>query len=270
MVNESDLNLLCDENISETMDTASPTQQQQQQQQPESASDTTILDVFADLGDISIEERQRQLNNLFDKQSYYLPVPGYGARLLRLTRLAAHRSNAVLWIVMTCANLNLCPSTVFTSVNLLDVFVSRFVEKVWEDWMMELAAVCCITISTKFTETEVPDIDSLQLPINDYDNLTIQRMEFLVLHGLDWHVQAVTAHSYVHLLLHKDATTDFIAKTYDLLLRSILDVRFLDYVPLDIAMVAIKCTEHEGQTVGGASELVSLTKPPRSSFWYFF
>lgn len=106
MVNESDLNLLCDENISETMDTASPTQQQQQ---PESASDTTILDVFADLGDISIEERQRQLNNLFDKQSYYLPVPGYGARLLRLTRLAALRSNAVLWIVMVGC-LSICKS----------------------------------------------------------------------------------------------------------------------------------------------------------------
>lgn len=157
----------------------------------------------------------------------------------------------------TCARLFLGPSTVFTAVNLLDMFVSRYVDKEWEDWMMELASVACVSISSKFTEVAVPDFDAFQMPINVYSHITIQRMELLVLQALDWHIHSVTAHSYTHLLLHKNATSEFVANTYDLLLRSLLDVRFLDHKPFDLAMAAIKCTVESGEFVDEVADLIA-------------
>ena len=95
--------------------------------------------------------------------------------------------------------------TAFLAINYLDRLLSSLHFQRDKPWMIQLAAVTCLSLAAKVEETQVPLLLNLQVEDNEYvfEAKTIQRMELLVLSTLQWTMNPVTPLSFIDLIIRR-------------------------------------------------------------------
>ncbi|XP_019162304.1 PREDICTED: putative cyclin-D7-1 [Ipomoea nil] len=193
---------------------------------------------------------------LVEKEGRYMPQPGY-ANYLKLNRFIHNaRSKAVHWLIRSRRRLNLSFESVFDAVNYLDRFISLKKCQEWKCWMFDLLAVACLSVATKFNETDPPPLHEIQM--EGYENLLesdlIQRMELTVLQALGWRLSSTTPYSYLHLLtasfhfqqtLSEPEKEELRSHITDMLLGALLDPKLVEFRPCVLAETALKCSLEE-------------------------
>ncbi|CAL9057707.1 unnamed protein product [Musa banksii] len=168
------------------------------------------------------EDRDNSLRDLLEREHQYAPRRGYLAYLRQSSNLSAARTRAVRYIAQVCSRLNLATGTAFSAVNYLDRFISMNCVMRWEEWMVDLLSVACLSIASKMDEVSIPSWYDLQMEdlSHSFAASTIQEMELMVLERLDWRLACITPLSYVEVLTwgSEHTRTPCIARTIELLL----------------------------------------------------
>ncbi|PIN17608.1 G1/S-specific cyclin D [Handroanthus impetiginosus] len=184
------------------------------------------------------------------------------------------RKEAVEWILKIHAHYGFSALTVILAVNYLDKFLlscSSTFQKERKPWMMQLAAVTCLSLAAKVEETYVPLLLDLQVEDAKYffEAKTIQRMELLVLSGLKWRMNPVTPLSFLdHIVrrlgLKRYIHWEFLRRCENLLLSVISDSRILRYMPSVLATATmlhvIHQVEHCNNAIDYENQLLSVLK----------
>ncbi|KAG6530963.1 hypothetical protein ZIOFF_004733 [Zingiber officinale] len=220
-------------------------------------------------------ELENFLFDLLQREHIYLPSRGYHERLHQTSHLPLARARAIQYIISVCSRLNLGTGTTFNAVNYLDRFISinstvviielksfcfppvplesnlDFGEAVqkWEDWMMELLSIACLSIASKMDEVSVPSLLDLQMEDLDhsFESITIQQMELTVLRKLDWRLSSITPYSYVEALTWGSDRVR--TRVVELLVGALSDSRFLQFNASNVAASALKAV---GEGEGGS------------------
>ncbi|CAL9119009.1 unnamed protein product [Musa acuminata var. zebrina] len=190
------------------------------------------------------EDRDNSLRDLLEREHQYTPRRGYLAYLRQSSNLSAARTRAVRYIAQVCSRLNLATGTAFSAVNYLDRFISMNCVMRWEEWMVDLLSVACLSIASKMDEVSIPSWYDLQMEdlSHSFAASTIQEMELMVLERLDWRLACITPLSYVEVLTwgSEHTRTPCIARTIELLLCALSESEFLRFDPSSVAVSALK------------------------------
>nr|GMD84279.1 cyclin-D3-1-like [Ipomoea batatas] len=156
--------------------------------------------------------------------------------------LSLERTEAVHWILKVTSHYGFSALTPILAVNYLDRFLSTLDYKKDEPWMIQLAAVTCLSLAAKVEEIHVPLLLDFQVEDAKYvfEAKTIQRMELLVLSTLKWRMNPVTPLSFLdHIIrrlgLKNHLHWEFFRRCECLLLSLIPDSRLVRYLPSVLA-----------------------------------
>jgi len=132
----------------------------------------------------------------------------WSKRFYRRSPQLQFRNGLVNWLVVTCKELGLHPSTIHLAVKILDSFMDGHNI---EQEKLTLVAIAALTIAAKFAEkeTKVPRFAQLirHTPVEIKKDLlghTVGEqgcLETLILSYFEWNVFIPTAHSFVELLM---------------------------------------------------------------------
>ncbi|CAL9187955.1 unnamed protein product [Musa hybrid cultivar] len=218
MMEDSGLCLLCDEEPFVLSPTPPPARAS-----PSSSPPPSMVTSAA------VEDRDVILHDLLRREHRYLPCHGYSHQLHRSSYLPAARTRAIQYIILVCNRLNLATGTAFNAVNYLDRFISMNCTVRWEDWMMELLSVACLSIASKMDEVSIPSLHDLQMEElgHSFEARTIQQMELTVLKTLDWRLACITAYTYVEVFTWglSHVHSPYIPRMIDLLLCALVGTR---------------------------------------------
>ncbi|XAR68925.1 hypothetical protein NMG60_11000340 [Bertholletia excelsa] len=199
------------------------------------------------------EEDWRQAFKVCLKKEFgYMPQPGHLDRL-RSCGLVLARFKAIQWLIKSRSRLNLSFHTIFNAANYLDRFLSTNLCKGWKRWKIELLAVACLSVASKFGETDPPLLHEIQMEDRDcsFQSSMIQRMELTLLEALGWRLGSVTSHSYVELLTwdisspYSNMPGDLSARVTELLLCTLFDCGFMEFRQSVVAISALRCIIEE-------------------------
>ncbi|KAG8369831.1 hypothetical protein BUALT_Bualt14G0054600 [Buddleja alternifolia] len=130
------------------------------------------------------KEQQNKLYNGLEKNPY----------------LAKARVEAVEWMYTVIRYYSFSTLTCILSLNYLDRFLYMDDQRE-KPWMIQLAAVACLSLAAKVEEVHVPLLLDLQVVAKEskyvFESKTVQRMEILVLSKLDWKMNPVTPLSFL-------------------------------------------------------------------------
>ncbi|GAB4852936.1 Cyclin-D3-1 [Ancistrocladus abbreviatus] len=156
--------------------------------------------------------------------------------------LSLARREAVEWMLKVNAHYGFSTSTAILAINYLDRFLSDLHFQKDKPWMIQLAAVTCLSLAAKVEETDVPLLLDLQVESTRYlfEAKTIQKMELLVLSTLEWKMHPVTPLSFLdHIIrrlgLKNHLHWEFLRRCESLLLSLVADSRFVGYLPSVLA-----------------------------------
>ncbi|CAI0471865.1 unnamed protein product [Linum tenue] len=207
------------------------------------------------------EECEQSVAMFIEKEAtYMLPQPAaYLHCIARSTSLLLARRTAIQWLLKWCSRLNLSVSTVFSASNYLDRFLSMHRSLEWETWMVELVTVACLSVASKFNETNAPSLYDFQMEEMNhcFRPITIQQMELLLLQSLQWRLASITSYSYLEPLLISIADSspssnrihklgqELSATATSFLLEALLESKFVEYRPSSVAISAVWCSLQE-------------------------
>ncbi|WJZ96029.1 hypothetical protein VitviT2T_014756 [Vitis vinifera] len=119
--------------------------------------------------------------------------------------LVIARLQAVEWMMKVNARYGFSAVTAFLAINYLDKLISSLHSQRDKPWMIQLAAVTCLSLAAKVEETQVSLLLGLQVEDNEYafEAKTIQRMDFLVLSTFQWKMNPVTPLSFIDLIIRR-------------------------------------------------------------------
>ncbi|XP_077211616.1 cyclin-D3-1-like [Tasmannia lanceolata] len=210
-------------------------EEEEKEEEEESENSTTEAPLLVLEQDLSWEDDD--LLSLFSKQhqthSNLLSNYLNSDPCLRIAR-----RDAIHWVLKVNAHYSFSALTAVLSVNYFDRFLASLHFQRDKPWMMQLAAVACLSLAAKVEETQVPLLLDLQVEETRYvfEAKTIQRMELLVLSTLKWKMHPVTPLSFIdHIIRRLGLKTlshwDFLNSCERLLLSVIADWRFVCYLP---------------------------------------
>ncbi|KAA8545833.1 hypothetical protein F0562_020716 [Nyssa sinensis] len=166
--------------------------------------------------------------------------------------LSAARREAVEWLLKVNAHYGFTALTAILAINYLDRFLSSLQFQREKPWMIQLAAVSCLSLAAKVEETQVPLLLDLQVEDTKYvfEAKTIQRMELLVLSTLQWRMNPVTPLSFLdHIIRRLGLKThlhwEFLRRCEALLLSVVADSRFVRYLPSVLATATMLHVIHK-------------------------
>ncbi|GAB2291695.1 Belongs to the cyclin [Dionaea muscipula] len=175
------------------------------------------------------EEKQQQ-------KIQWLNVEGGGGSL------GSARRGAVEWMLKVNAHHGFSTLTAILAINYLDRFLSTIHFQKDKPWMIQLAAVTCLSLAAKVEESQAPLLLDLQVHGTKclFDPKTIQKMELLVLSSLEWKMHPVTPLSFFHhiitrLGLKTHMLWEFLRRCDRLLLSLVSDSRLVSYPPSVLA-----------------------------------
>ncbi|KAG6624578.1 cyclin-D3-1-like [Carya illinoinensis] len=156
--------------------------------------------------------------------------------------LAGTRAEAVEWMLKVNAHYSFSVLTAILAVNYLDRFLSSFRSQAGKPWMIQLAAVACLSLAAKVEETQVLLLLELQGEDTRYvfEAKTIKRMEMLVLSTLQWKMNPVTPLSFLDYFIRRlglkgHLCWEFLWRCERILLSVLTDSRFMSYLPSVVA-----------------------------------
>lgn len=89
-------------------------------------------------------------------------------------------------------------------------------------WAIRLLSVACLSLAAKMEECRVPALSEYHIDECNFQGSVIQRMELLVLHTLDWKMNAVTPFAYLHYFMRKfcseSSSKELLSKAIELIL----------------------------------------------------
>ncbi|KZV41176.1 hypothetical protein F511_10310 [Dorcoceras hygrometricum] len=186
------------------------------------------------------------------------------------TSFSVARKESVEWVLRTNSFFGFAAMTAVLAVNYLDRFLCGLTMQKDKPWMIQLAAVTCLSLAAKVEETRVPLLLNLQVECTKYvfEAKTIQRMEILVLSSLNWTMNPVTPLSFLdHIVrrlgLKRYIHWEFLKLCENLLLSIISDSRFLRYLPSVLATATMLNVVHQvGQfnAIGYEKQLLKVLK----------
>ncbi|KAL8143778.1 hypothetical protein V2J09_016810 [Rumex salicifolius] len=154
------------------------------------------------------------------------------------------RREAVEWMLKVNSYYGFSTLTAILSINYLDRFLTKspHLHHKNKPWMIQLAAVTCLSLAAKVEETHVPFLLDLQVEDTKYvfESKVIQKMELLVLSTLDWKMNPVTPISFLdHIIrrlgLKSHLHWEFLRRCEQLLLSIVADSRLVGYLPSVLA-----------------------------------
>ncbi|KHN45176.1 Cyclin-D3-2 [Glycine soja] len=153
------------------------------------------------------------------------------------------RREAVEWILKVNSHYSFSALTAVLSVNYFDRFLFSFRFQNDKPWMVQLAAVACLSIAAKVEETHVPFLIDLQQVDESrylFEAKTIKKMEILVLSTLGWKMNPPTPLSFLDYFTRRLGSKDhlcweFLSKSQGVLLSLLGDSRFMSYLPSVLA-----------------------------------
>ncbi|XP_019169298.1 PREDICTED: cyclin-D3-1-like [Ipomoea nil] len=173
-------------------------------------------------------------------------------RLMFEASLSLPRTQAVRWILKVNAHYGFSPLTSILAVNYLDRFLSGIEYQEDKPWMIQLAAVACVSLAAKVEETHVPLLLDFQVEDAEFvfDAKTIQKMELLVLSTLKWRMNPVTPLSFLdhitrRLGLKNHLHWEFFTKCESLILSFMPDSRFVRFLPSVLATATMLHVIHQ-------------------------
>ncbi|KAL2457771.1 Cyclin-D3-1 [Forsythia ovata] len=162
------------------------------------------------------------------------------------------RTDAVEWILKVKIYYGFSALTAILAVNYLDRFLPSLHFQKEKPWMIQLAAVTCLSLAAKVEETHVPLLLDLQIEDTKYmfEAKTIQRMELLVLSALKWKMNPVTPVSFLDHIIRRLGLTsnihwEFLRRCENLLLSLLTDSRFVRYPPSVMATATMLHVIHQ-------------------------
>ncbi|KAF3449156.1 hypothetical protein FNV43_RR09884 [Rhamnella rubrinervis] len=149
---------------------------------------------------MSKEDYEQALRISLDEEMSYIPEPNY-IEYLRSKNLIAARFKSIQWFIKRRRRLNLSFGTVYYAVNYLDRFISLNPCNEWQNWMVELLSIACLSIATKFNDSITTTLHEIQMDDLDHSfkPSTIQQMELMLLEALQWRLASKTACSFIEL-----------------------------------------------------------------------
>ncbi|GAQ81442.1 CYCLIN D [Klebsormidium nitens] len=197
-----------------------------------------------------LEDCRECIEVLIQQELHHLPSPDYFHRVQDLAVCPERRGDAIRWIMQVRSCFNYSLLTASLAVNYMDRFLSAYPLPDAE-WPLQLVAVACLAIAAKMEEVDTPFLSDIQskTPFCIKPELS-QRMEILVLSTLKWRVHGVTSFSFVDpylAIIGADGpfAAALNARVSELLLRALLDVRFLAIRPSITAAAAVMQALHE-------------------------
>ncbi|KAF3447747.1 hypothetical protein FNV43_RR08450 [Rhamnella rubrinervis] len=168
---------------------------------------------------MSKEDYEQALRISLDEEMSYIPEPNY-IEYLRSKNLIAARFKSIQWFI-----------------------------KEWQNWMVELLSIACLSIATKFNDSITTTLHEIQMDDLDHSfkPSTIQQMELMLLEALQWRLASKTACSFIELFTwnFEFMTPHFhqqmIAQVNELLLVAISDTKLLQFRPSVVAVSALWC-----------------------------
>ncbi|KAK4340209.1 hypothetical protein RND71_041671 [Anisodus tanguticus] len=160
--------------------------------------------------------------------------------------------DAVGWILKVNAHYGFSALTAILAINYLNRFLSSLQYQKDKPWMIQLAAVTCLSLAAKVEETQVPLLLDFQVEDAKYvfEAKTIQRMELLILSSLKWRMNPVTPLSFLdHVIrrlgLKNNVHWEFLRRCESLLLSVMADCRFVRYKPSVLATAIMLHVIHQ-------------------------
>nr|XP_009782531.1 PREDICTED: putative cyclin-D7-1 isoform X1 [Nicotiana sylvestris] len=192
------------------------------------------------------EECEQAFGILLEKEMSYMPKPDYVKRIKENCFIENARFKAIYWLIKCQRRWNLSNETIFGAASYLDRFISLNKCQGWRYWMFELLSIACLSVASKFHETNPPQLLELQMEGVEhlYESKMIKRMELTLLEALGWRLSCTTPYSYIELLqwnIKSLKIQDFTSRVKDLLLGVLLDAKFLEFRPCVIAQSAVNC-----------------------------
>ncbi|KAL0545116.1 hypothetical protein IC582_020258 [Cucumis melo] len=210
------------------------------------------------------EDDERAVSVCMEKEMSYMPEPYY-KEFLESKNLVFVRLRCIQWIIKCRSRWDFSHETVFLAANYLDRFISKNRCKEWKDWMVDLLAIACLSVASKFHETYPPTLTEIQMEdcCMDHDHVfkpsCIERMEMILLEGLEWHLWYPTPYYYIQLLglklecfsieeAHQDqeeeanANDVLMVKIKEFVVGALLDYRAIHFKPSLIALSSICCS----------------------------
>ncbi|KAK4378459.1 hypothetical protein RND71_000321 [Anisodus tanguticus] len=165
---------------------------------------------------------------------------------------SARVDDAVGWILKVNAHYGFSALTATLAINYLNRFLSSLQYQKDKPWMIQLAAVTCLSLAAKVEETQVPLLLDFQVEDAKYvfEAKTIQRMELLILSSLKWRMNPVTPLSFLdHIIrrlgLKNNIHWEFLRRCESLLLSVIADCRFVRSMPSVLATAIMLHVIHQ-------------------------
>ncbi|XP_073316353.1 cyclin-D3-2-like [Primulina huaijiensis] len=192
---------------------------------------------FVELLEQNVLREDEELSALLLREQENEPYDGF----LENPRLAKDRREAVEWMLRVVGYYSFSALTAVLAVNYLDRFSYSIQSHREKPWMVQLAAVACVSLAAKVEENQVPLLLDIQVESKYvFESKTIQRMEILILSTLEWKMNPVTPHSFLEYFawrigFNSNLCKDFLDRCQRLLLSVISDCRFVSYLPSALA-----------------------------------
>ncbi|XP_052191764.1 cyclin-D3-1 [Diospyros lotus] len=183
--------------------------------------------------------------------------------------LSLARKEAVEWILKVNGHYGFTVLTAILAINYLDRSLASLHFQTEKPWMIQLAAVTCLSLAAKVEETQVPLLLDLQMETKyAFEAKTIQRMELLVLSTLQWRMNPVTPLSFLdHIIRRLGLKThlhwEFLRRCERLLLSVVSDSRSVGYLPSVLATATMLHGIHQvepGNSIQYQNQLLSVLK----------
>ncbi|KAI5435553.1 cyclin-D4-2 [Lathyrus oleraceus] len=198
------------------------------------------------------------LEALVEKECLHMPASDYVSRLKIGDLDLEGRMEAIEWIQKVGMHFGFGPLCVYLAVNFMDRFLAAVDMLKDKIWSIQLLAVASLYLAAKIDETVVPR--SLDMKMNEekylFDNKTILKMELMILTTLNWRMQSITPFSFIDYFLNKLSndpvpTEDSFSQSFQLIMRTIRGLDFIQFKPSEIAAaVAVTLSaEGENQTI---------------------
>lgn len=159
------------------------------------------------------------------------------------TWLKCARLDAIQWILNTRAFFGFHFRTAYLSLIYFDRFFSRRFIDVGKLWAIRLLSVACLSLAAKMEECRVPALSEYHIDECNFQGSVIQRMELLVLHTLEWKMNAVTPFAYLHYFMGKfcseSSSKELLSKAIELTLAVVKEINLVEYQPSVIAAAAV-------------------------------
>mmetsp|Transcript_56137 Transcript_56137/g.92870 ORF Transcript_56137/g.92870 Transcript_56137/m.92870 type:complete len:286 (-) Transcript_56137:526-1383(-) len=152
-----------------------------------------------------------------------------------------NREKVVEFIAEVCEEFSLQTQTAGLAVYYFDKYIANARNA---GCGVELCALVCILIASKFVETKVPAVGELRnISDQEYSREEVKDAEIQVLQALGWELHAATPHAFLELFVVVLEISDACRKRADFLIdMSYYEYAILEFPPMVVAAASLACS----------------------------